>query len=66
MATKPDSERERWLDEIVNLTEAAALRKLSIDTLRAEIRAGRLRDIKLSERRRGMTRREALRDPRNK
>lgn len=64
MPKLPDPERERWLDEIVNLTEAAALRKISIDTLRAEIRAGRLRSIKLSERRRGMTRREALRDPR--
>jgi hypothetical protein len=64
MAPKLDSERERWLDEIVSLTEAASLRKISIDTLRAEIRAGRLRAIKLSERRRGMTRREAIRDPR--
>jgi hypothetical protein len=64
MAPKADPERERWLDEIVSLTEAAGLRKISIDTLRAEIRAGRLKEIKLSERRRGMTRREALRDPR--
>jgi predicted site-specific integrase-resolvase len=59
-----DPEHDRWLDEIISLTEAASLRKISIDTLRSEIRAGRLKAIKLSERRRGMTRREALRDPR--
>ena len=59
---RPSPERERWLDEIVNLTEAAALRKVSIDTLRGLVRRGRLKDIKLSERRRGMTRREAMRD----
>lgn len=52
--------RERWLDEIVSLTEAAALRKVSVNTLAAEIRKGRLKVIKLSERKRGMTRREAL------
>jgi hypothetical protein len=55
-----DPERERWLDEIVSLTEAASLRKVSIETLRSEIRKGRLKALKLSERRRGMTRREAL------
>jgi hypothetical protein len=60
MAKEIDRERERWLDEIVNLGEAAALRKVSIETLRSEIRKGRLKVIKLSERRRGMTRREAL------
>jgi predicted site-specific integrase-resolvase len=59
-----DAERERWLDEIVSLTEAASLRKVSIDTLRSEIKKGRLHVIKLSERRRGMTRREAIRDAR--
>lgn len=58
--TPPD--HDRWLDEIVPLAEAAVLRKVSLDTLRTEIRKGRLKDIKLSERRRGMTRREALRD----
>lgn len=64
MAVKADPERERWLDEIVSLTEAASLRKISIDTLRSEINKGRLKVLKLSERRRGMTRREALRDAR--
>jgi predicted site-specific integrase-resolvase len=64
MPPRLDPERERWLDEIVSLTEAASLRKVSIDTLRSEIKKGRLNVIKLSERRRGMTRREALRDSR--
>ena len=35
------TEREKWLDEILGLAEAAALRKVSIDTLRSEIRRGR-------------------------
>ena len=65
MAPKTDAEHERWLDEIVSLTEAAYLRKISVETLRAEIRAGRLRVIKLSLRKRGMTRREALTSSRN-
>jgi predicted site-specific integrase-resolvase len=55
-----DAERERWLDEIVTLEEAAGLRKVSTDTLRKEAKAGRLKIIHLSARRRGMTRREAL------
>jgi hypothetical protein len=53
-------EHERWLDEIVTLAEAAKLRTISVQTLRSEIRQGRLKVIKLSERKRGMTRREAL------
>jgi hypothetical protein len=57
---KNDFEREQWLDEIVSLTEAATLRKISVQTLRSEIRKGRLKVVKLSERKRGMTRREAL------
>jgi hypothetical protein len=60
-----DLEHERWLDEIISLTEAAALRKVSVETLRAEIRAGRLKQIKLSLKKRGMTRREALTSSRN-
>ena len=59
-ARTTDLEHERWLDEIVSLTEAAALRKISLETLRSEIRKGRLRVVYLSERKRGMTRREAL------
>ena len=51
---------ELWLDEIITLTEAAALRKVSLQTLRSEIRLKRLKVIKLSERKRGMTRREAM------
>jgi hypothetical protein len=59
-----DPERERWLDEIVDLKEAAKIRKVSIETLRAEIRRHALRAIRLSKRRLGMTRREAMRDSR--
>jgi len=55
-----DPEHERWLDEIIALKEAAKLRKISIETLRKEISAGRLKVIKTSKKRRGMTRREAL------
>jgi hypothetical protein len=62
---KNDFEHERWLDEIVTLTEAAALRKVSVETLRAEIRANRLKVVKLSLKKRGMTRREALTSSRN-
>ena len=57
---KTDFERERWLDEIVPLKEAAALRKVHVETLRAEIRAGRLKAIRLSPKKYGMTRREAM------
>jgi hypothetical protein len=51
----PDRERERWLDEIVSLEEGAYLRKVSIDTLKRTANI-----IKLSARRRGISRREAL------
>lgn len=64
MAAK-DAEREKWLDEIVTLTEGAALRRVSLDTLRNEGKKGRLKILKLSERRRGITRREALRGMRD-
>jgi hypothetical protein len=55
-----DRERERWLDEIVTLEEGAHLRKVSLDTLKRDGKAGRTRILDLSERRRGITRREAL------
>jgi hypothetical protein len=55
-----DAEHERWLDEIVTLKEAAKLRKVHVETLRGEIRLGRLKAVKLSLKKRGMTRREAL------
>lgn len=60
LAAKNNVEYERWLDEIVPLAEAAKLRKISLQTLRREIRLGRLKEVKLSERKRGMTRREAM------
>ena len=56
----PDSDHERWLDEIVSLPEGAYLRKCSVDTIRREGKRGNLQIIELSERRRGITRREAL------
>jgi len=58
---KLETQHDVWLDEIVSLTEAAALRKISVETLRILIRSGRLQAIQQTERKRGMTRREALR-----
>jgi len=55
-----DIEHQRWLDEIVPLAEGAYLRKVSVDTLKREARKGNIRIIELSARRRGITRREAL------
>jgi hypothetical protein len=61
MPTVTDADHhERWLDEIVPLTEGAALRKISVDTLKREAKLGNLNIIKLSVQRRGITRREAL------
>jgi len=62
MAKKDTPDREDWLDEIVSLTEAASLRGISVETLRALIRSGKLRAVEQSRRKRGMRRREALRD----
>jgi len=62
MARKDTPDREDWLDEIVSLTEAASLRGVSVETLRALIRSGRLRAVEQSRKKRGMRRREALRD----
>jgi hypothetical protein len=58
MTTRP--EHERWLDEIVTLAEGAALRKVSVDTLRREHKRGNIDILGLSAKRRGITRREAL------
>jgi hypothetical protein len=55
---KTDPERERWLDEIVAL--GAYLRKVSVDTLKRAAKRGEVKIIELSQRRRGITRREAL------
>jgi len=57
-----DVDRDIWLDEVVSLTEAAVLRKISVETLRSLIRQGRLNAVQQSRRKRGMTRREALRE----
>jgi hypothetical protein len=60
-AQKTTRDKEQWLDEIVPLVEAAQLRKVSVQTLRGLIRQRRLKAIKLSLRKFGMTRREAMR-----
>ena len=57
-------DHQHWLDAIISIAEAAKLRGINIKTLRSEIARGALKDIKLSKKRRGMTRREALRDSR--
>jgi len=59
-----DAEHQQWLDAIISLDEAAKLRGINVQTLRSEIFRGALKDIKISKKRRGMTRREALRDSR--
>ena len=55
-----DPDHEKWLDEIVTLAEGAALRKVSVDTLRREARRGTVEILATSARRRGITRRQAL------
>jgi len=57
---------EQWLDEILPLEEAARVRKVSVPTLRRERRRGTIRFEQLSERRRGVRRREALGLPRKR
>ena len=59
-----EAAHEQWLDAIISLDEAAKLRGIDVKTLRSEIRRGALKDIRISKKRRGMTRREALRDSR--
>jgi hypothetical protein len=60
LAASFDPDYERWLDEIVTLAEGAALRKVSVDTLRREHKRGNVDILDLSVKRRGITRREAL------
>jgi excisionase family DNA binding protein len=54
------TERERWLDGFARIAEAARLRSVSPDTIRKEIRAGRLKAIQLGERAVGIRRRDVL------
>jgi hypothetical protein len=49
-----------WLDGIVRLPEAAKLRGVSDDTLAREIAKGRVKTLQISERVRGVRRRDAL------
>jgi predicted site-specific integrase-resolvase len=51
------NDADHWLDAIISLQEAAELRGINIKTLRSEIRRGALKDIRISKKRRGMTRR---------
>jgi hypothetical protein len=53
-------EHEKWLDELVPLPEGAALRKVSVDTLKREAKRGNIKIIETSARRRAISRREAL------
>ena len=53
-------ERERWLDGIVRLAEAAAMRGVHPDTLKREAAKGRLKLLRLSERLLGVRRRDVL------
>jgi hypothetical protein len=66
-ATTPSSlppidplEYELWLDGIVSLEEGAGLRSVSLDTLRREHDRGRVKFVQVSERRKGIRRRDAL------
>jgi hypothetical protein len=51
---------QQWLDEILDLEQAARERKVSVVTLRRERRRGTLKFERLSKRRVGVRRREAL------
>ena len=64
MRNETHLEHQRWLDAIISLDEAAKLRGINIKTLRSEIARGALNDLRISKKRRGMTRREALREAR--
>ena len=59
---RQDAEHQQWLEGIVTLEEAAKMRGISIQTLRMEIARGALKAMRISKKRRGMTRREALRE----
>jgi hypothetical protein len=60
--SKTDADRDRWLDEILTLKEAAAIRRVSVDTIKDLIATGRLNGVRISKARWGMKRREAMRD----
>jgi hypothetical protein len=53
-------ERERWLDGIVRLQEGAQLRGVSVDTIKREAARGRIQLLHVSQRGRGIRRRDAL------
>lgn len=53
-------ERERWLDGLATLREAAELRGVHVDTLKRLHASGRLRLLRVSQRRWGVRRRDVL------
>lgn len=53
-------ERERWLDGLAPLKEFAALRGVSVDTVKREHARGKVKLKRVSERRWGGRRRDAL------
>jgi hypothetical protein len=53
-------ERQRWLDAIISLQEGATLRGVHVETLKREASRGRLTLIRVSTRRLGIRRRDAL------
>jgi hypothetical protein len=53
-------ERERWLDELITLDEAAAIRKISKYTLRRAGHAGRIKIYDVGRRALRVRRRAAL------
>jgi hypothetical protein len=57
-----DVERERWLDQILTLKEAAAIRRVSVDTIKDLLATKRLHGVQISKARWGMKRREAMRE----
>jgi predicted site-specific integrase-resolvase len=65
MPPRKEPAHDEWLDEIVSLADAAELRKIGIETLRSLVRQGRLKAVRLSDRKVGMTRREATGDLRD-
>jgi hypothetical protein len=55
-----DPDYERWLDGIASLQEGADLRGIHVDTLKREAARGKLTLLRVSNRRLGIRRRDAL------
>jgi hypothetical protein len=46
-ARQQSAAHEQWLDEVLDFKDAAALRKVSVQTLRSLVRQGRLVAVRL-------------------